>query len=114
VICIHEAQALAAPCWCHDLLNALGAVAVGLEAGAVHRIAAALEVPGRRSSDAGRTRRDGHQTTTTIIRQSAAVIAAARAGIVRRVVVVFLPHRDHRTNRLLSGSAPRSHAAKSC
>jgi UDP-N-acetylmuramate--alanine ligase len=90
----------------HNLLNALGAVAVGLEAGVpFDRIAAALdEFRGadrrfqRRGEEQGVMVVDdyGHHPT-----EIAAVIAAARAGIDRRVVVVFQPHRYSRTNQLL-------------
>ena len=82
----------------HNLLNALGAVAVGLEVGVpFDRIAAALqEFQGaeRRfqlyGEAAGVMVVDdyGHHPT-----EIAAVIAAARAGLDRRVVVVFQPHR---------------------
>jgi UDP-N-acetylmuramate--alanine ligase len=86
----------------HNLLNALGAVAVGLEAGVpFERIAAALEEfrgADRRFQMRGEERGVmvvddyGHHPT-----EIAAVIAAARAGIDRRVVVVFQPHRYSRT-----------------
>ena len=90
----------------HNLLNSLGAVAVGLEAGvSFDRIAAALhEFRGadRRFQMRGEERGVmvvddyGHHPT-----EIAAVIAAARAGIDRRVVVVFQPHRYSRTSQLL-------------
>ena len=90
----------------HNLLNAIGAVAVGLEAGvAFERIAAALEEfrgADRRFQMRGEERGVmvvddyGHHPT-----EIAAVIAAARAGIDRRVVVVFQPHRYSRTSQLL-------------
>ena len=90
----------------HNLLNALGAIAVGLEAGVpFERIAAALnEFRGadRRFQMRGEARGVmvvddyGHHPT-----EIAAVIAAARAGIDRRVVVVFQPHRYSRTRQLL-------------
>ena len=90
----------------HNLLNALGAVAVGLEAGvAFSRIAAALDEfrgADRRFQMLGEERGVmvvddyGHHPT-----EIAAVIAAARAGINRRVVVVFQPHRYSRTSQLL-------------
>jgi UDP-N-acetylmuramate--alanine ligase len=90
----------------HNLLNALGAVAVGLEVGVPFaRIAAALgEFEGaerrfqRRGEVAGVMVVDdyGHHPT-----EIAAVIAAARAGLDRRVVVVFQPHRYSRTRDLL-------------
>jgi UDP-N-acetylmuramate--alanine ligase len=91
----------------HNLLNALGAVAVGLEVGIrFDRIAAALEQfqgAERRFQLRGERRGVmvvddyGHHPT-----EIAAVIAAARAGIDRRVVVVFQPHRYSRTSQLLS------------
>jgi len=90
----------------HNLLNALGAVAVGLEANVpFDRIAAALEEfrgADRRFQLRGEARGVlvvddyGHHPT-----EIAAVIAAARAGINRRVVVVFQPHRYSRTSQLL-------------
>jgi UDP-N-acetylmuramate--alanine ligase len=90
----------------HNLLNALGAVAVGLEAGVPFpRIATALaEFHGaeRRFQMRGEERGVmvvddyGHHPT-----EIAAVIAAARAGINRRVVVVFQPHRYSRTSQLM-------------
>jgi UDP-N-acetylmuramate--alanine ligase len=90
----------------HNLLNALGAVAVGLEAGIpFDRIAAALEEfrgAERRFQLRGEERGVmvvddyGHHPT-----EIAAVIAAARAGLDRRVVVVFQPHRYTRTRDLL-------------
>ena len=90
----------------HNLLNALGAVAVGLE----------LEVPFARIADAlaeftGAERRFqvrgeargvlvvddyGHHPT-----EIAAVIAAARASA-RRLVIVFQPHRYSRTRDLMA------------
>lgn len=90
----------------HNLLNALGTVAVGLEVGVpFDRIASALggfqgaerrfqlhgEVGGVMVVDDY-----GHHPT-----EIAAVIAAARAGIERRVVIVFQPHRYSRTRDLL-------------
>jgi UDP-N-acetylmuramate--alanine ligase len=91
----------------HNLLNALGAVAVGLEAGvAFDRIAGALEEfrgADRRFQMRGEERGVmvvddyGHHPT-----EIAAVIAAARAGVDRRVVVVFQPHRYSRTSQLLA------------
>ena len=90
----------------HNLLNALGAVAVGLEVGIPFDwIASALdEFQGaeRRFQLRGECRGVmvvddyGHHPT-----EIAAVIAAARAGIDRRVVVVFQPHRYTRTRDLL-------------
>ena len=91
----------------HNLLNALGAVAVGLEVGvSFDSIAAALEEfrgAERRFQLRGEERGVmvvddyGHHPT-----EIAAVIAAARAGLDRRVVVVFQPHRYTRTRDLLN------------
>jgi UDP-N-acetylmuramate--alanine ligase len=91
----------------HNLLNALSAVAVGLELGLrFEAIAAALaEFRGaeRRFQPLGEAAGVlvvddyGHHPT-----EIAAVIAAARAGLERRLVVVFQPHRYTRTERLLS------------
>jgi UDP-N-acetylmuramate--alanine ligase len=90
----------------HNLLNALGAVAVGLEVGIPFaKIASGLaEFRGaeRRFQLRGEARGVmvvddyGHHPT-----EIAAVIAAARAGLDRRVVVVFQPHRYTRTRDLL-------------
>ena len=90
----------------HNLLNALAAVAVGLEAGVpFNRIAAALEEfhgAERRFDRRGEARGVmvvddyGHHPT-----EIAAVIAAARAGVDRRVLVVFQPHRFTRTRDLM-------------
>jgi UDP-N-acetylmuramate--alanine ligase len=90
----------------HNLLNALAAIAVGLEVGVPFaRIAAALdEFKGAerrfqlRGEAGGVMVVDdyGHHPT-----EIAAVIAAARAGIDRRVVIVFQPHRYSRTAQLL-------------
>ena len=90
----------------HNLLNALGAVAVAIEAGVPFaRTAAALEEfrgAERRFQLLGEARGEmvvddyGHHPTEIV-----AVIAAARAGIDRRVVVVFQPHRYSRTNLLM-------------
>jgi UDP-N-acetylmuramate--alanine ligase len=90
----------------HNLLNALGAVAVGLEANVrFERIAEALEEfrgADRRFQMRGEERGVmvvddyGHHPT-----EIAAVLAAARAGIDRRVIVVFQPHRYSRTSQLL-------------
>ena len=90
----------------HNLLNALAAIAVGLEADVPFaRIAEALaEFQGAerrfqmRGEEQGVMVVDdyGHHPT-----EIAAVIAAARAGIDRRVVVVFQPHRYSRTSQLM-------------
>jgi UDP-N-acetylmuramate--alanine ligase len=90
----------------HNLLNALGAVAVGLEVGVpFERVASALEEfrgAERRFQLRGEQRGVmvvddyGHHPT-----EIAAVIAAARAGLDRRLIVVFQPHRYTRTRDLL-------------
>ena len=90
----------------HNLLNALAAVAVGLETGVgFARIAAALgEFRGAERRFERRGEADGvlvvddygHHPT-----EIAAVIAAARAGVDRRVVLVFQPHRYTRTRDLM-------------
>jgi UDP-N-acetylmuramate--alanine ligase len=90
----------------HNLMNALGAVAVGLETGVPFtKIASGLEDfqgAERRFQLVGEERGVmvvddyGHHPT-----EIAAVIAAARAGLDRRVVVVFQPHRYTRTRDLL-------------
>ncbi|MGH9409690.1 MAG: UDP-N-acetylmuramate--L-alanine ligase [Vicinamibacterales bacterium] len=96
----------------HNLLNALAAVAVGLEVGIpFEAISAALEGfrgAERRFQLRGEARGVmvvddyGHHPT-----EISAVIAAARAGLDRRVVIVFQPHRYTRTRDLLDafGSA---------
>ena len=90
----------------HNMLNALGAVAVGLEVGIPFaRIAGALaEFQGAER----RFERLGEENGVLVIddyghhpTEIAAVIAAARAGLDRRVVVVFQPHRYTRTQSLL-------------
>jgi UDP-N-acetylmuramate--alanine ligase len=90
----------------HNLMNGLGATAIGLETGVPFaRIAAALEEfrgAERRFQMRGEEKGVmvvddyGHHPT-----EIAAVIAAARAGIDRRVVVVFQPHRYSRTRMLM-------------
>ena len=95
----------------HNVLNALGAVAVGIEAGIpFSRIAAGLEEfqgAERRFQIRGEVEGIlvvddyGHHPT-----EVAAVIAAARAGIGRRVVAVFQPHRFSRTEQLLDAFGP--------
>jgi UDP-N-acetylmuramate--alanine ligase len=95
----------------HNLQNALGAVAVGLELGVpFDRIAEALNGfrgAERRFEDHGEVRgvrviEDyGHHPT-----EIAAVIGAARAALGRRLVVVFQPHRYSRTRRLLERFGP--------
>jgi UDP-N-acetylmuramate--alanine ligase len=95
----------------HNVLNALGAVAVGIEAGIPFtKIAGGLaEFHGaeRRFQIRGEAEGVllvddyGHHPT-----EVAAVIAAARAGIGRRVVAVFQPHRFSRTEQLLDAFGP--------
>jgi UDP-N-acetylmuramate--alanine ligase len=95
----------------HNVLNALAAVAVGIEAGVpFSRIAAGLEEfhgAERRFQIRGEAEGIlvvddyGHHPT-----EVAAVIAAARAGIGRRVVAVFQPHRFTRTEQLLDAFGP--------
>jgi len=90
----------------HNLLNALAAVAVGLELGLTfERIAKALdEFKGaeRRFDVLGEAGGVmvvddyGHHPT-----EVAAVLAAARAGMTRRLLVAFQPHRYTRTQHLL-------------
>ena len=90
----------------HNLLNALGAVAVSLEVGIPFPKTAAgfadFRGAERRFQLRGEARGVmvvddyGHHPT-----EIAAVIAAARAGLDRRVVVVFQPHRYTRTRDLL-------------
>jgi UDP-N-acetylmuramate--alanine ligase len=90
----------------HNLLNAIGAVAVGLEVGVPFtRIASALE------EFRGAERRfqlRGEENGVMVVddyghhpTEIAAVIAAARAGLDRRLVVVFQPHRYTRTRDLI-------------
>ena len=91
----------------HNMLNALAAVAVGIEVGVPFaKIAAGFDEFGgaeRRFQLRGEVRGVmvvddyGHHPT-----EIAAVIAAARAGLDRRVVVVFQPHRYTRTRDLLT------------
>src|SRR4029450_815334 len=90
----------------HTLMNALGAVAVGLEVSVPFaKIASGFEDfrgAERRFQLRGEARGVmvvddyGHHPT-----EIAAVIAAARAGLDPRVVVVFQPHRYTRTRDLL-------------
>jgi UDP-N-acetylmuramate--alanine ligase len=91
----------------HNLLNALGAVAVGLEVGIPFaRVAAALE---EFSGAERRFQRLGEAEGVLVVddyghhpTEIAAVLAAARAGIDRRVIVVFQPHRFTRTQQLMA------------
>jgi UDP-N-acetylmuramate--alanine ligase len=95
----------------HNLLNALAAVAVGLELGIpLERIQAALaEFRGveRRYQLRGEARGVrviddyGHHPT-----EIAAVVAAARSGRPDRLVVVFQPHRFTRTRDLMEDFGP--------
>jgi UDP-N-acetylmuramate--alanine ligase len=95
----------------HNLLNALAAVAVGMDLGVpFERIASALdEFRGaeRRFESHGETdgvlviEDYGHHPT-----EIAAVVAAARSALGRRLVVVFQPHRYSRTRRLFDRFAP--------
>jgi UDP-N-acetylmuramate--alanine ligase len=90
----------------HNLLNALAAVAVGLELGlSFDRVASALaEFKGaeRRFDVLGEAAGVmvvddyGHHPT-----EIAAVLAAARAGMNRRLLIAFQPHRYTRTQHLL-------------
>ena len=90
----------------HNMLNALAAVAAGLETGVrfPHIASALAQFAGaerrfqRRGEAHGVLVVDdyGHHPT-----EIAAVLAAARAGLDRRVVVVFQPHRYSRTRDLL-------------
>jgi UDP-N-acetylmuramate--alanine ligase len=100
----------------HNLLNALAAVAVGLELGVpFERIQAALtEFRGveRRYQLRGEVRGVrviddyGHHPT-----EIAAVLAAARSGRPDRLVVVFQPHRFSRTRDLMADFGPALGAA---
>ena len=91
----------------HNLLNAMAAVAVGLEVGlGFPVIAAALD--GFQGAER-RFQRLGEEHGVMVVddyghhpTEIAAVIAAARAGIDRRVVVVFQPHRYSRTQQLMN------------
>ena len=91
----------------HNLLNALSAVAVGLELGlrfeAIAEALAEFRGAERRFQLLGDVGGVlvvddyGHHPT-----EIAVVIAAARAGLDRRLIVVFQPHRYTRTARLLA------------
>jgi len=90
----------------HNLLNALAAIAVGLEVGiGFGPIAAALD---QFQGAERRFQRLGEEDGVMVVddyghhpTEIAAVLAAARAGIDRRVVVVFQPHRYSRTEQLM-------------
>ena len=100
----------------HNVLNAVGAVAVSLEVGIPFaKIAEALaEFRGaeRRFQTRGEVNGVlviddyGHHPT-----EIAAVLAAAKAGIDRRVIAVFQPHRYSRTQHLLGDFGPAFAAA---
>jgi UDP-N-acetylmuramate--alanine ligase len=95
----------------HNVLNALAAVAVGLEVGiSFDRMSAAFaEFQGAERRFQARGEAGGvlvvddygHHPT-----ELAAVLAAARAGINRRLVAVFQPHRYSRTQQLLDDFGP--------
>jgi UDP-N-acetylmuramate--alanine ligase len=90
----------------HNLLNALSAVAVGIELGLRFEAIAAALIEFRGAERRFQLLGDvggvlvvddyGHHPT-----EITAVIAAARAGLDRRLIVVFQPHRYTRTERLL-------------
>ncbi len=90
----------------HNLLNALAAVAAGLEVGIpFDTIAGAL---GEFQGAERRFQRLGEEDGVMVVddyghhpTEIAAVLAAARAGIDRRVIVVFQPHRYSRTSQLM-------------
>ena len=89
----------------HNLLNALAAVAVGIEVGIpFDRVASALdEFRGAERRFQLRGEAGGVMVVDDYGHHPAeisAVIAAARAGLDRRVVVVFQPHRYTRTRDL--------------
>jgi UDP-N-acetylmuramate--alanine ligase len=91
----------------HNLLNAMAAVAVGLEVGLGFPIIAAA-LAGFQGAER-RFQRLGEEHGVMVVddyghhpTEIAAVIAAARAGIDRRVVVVFQPHRYSRTQQLMN------------
>ncbi len=100
----------------HNLQNALGAVAVGLELGVPleHALTALAEFRGverryqTRGTAAGVRVVDdyGHHPT-----EIAAVLAAARDGRPARLVAVFQPHRYTRTRDLLTAFGPALAAA---
>lgn len=95
----------------HNLLNALAAVAVGLEVDVpfdqIRKALAGFMGAERRYQVLGSVRDVtvvddyGHHPT-----ELAAVVAAARDGRPRRVVVVFQPHRYSRTRDLLNDFGP--------
>jgi UDP-N-acetylmuramate--alanine ligase len=91
----------------HNLLNALAAVAVGLEVGIpFERIAAALD---EFAGAERRFQRLGEEQGVMVVddyghhpTEIAAVLAAARAGLDKRLLVVFQPHRYSRTQQLMA------------
>jgi UDP-N-acetylmuramate--alanine ligase len=90
----------------HNLMNALAAIAVGLEAGVPFPVMA--EALGEFRGAERRFQMRGEEKGVMVVddyghhpTEIAAVIAAARAGIDRRVVVVFQPHRYSRTSQLM-------------
>jgi UDP-N-acetylmuramate--alanine ligase len=90
----------------HNLLNALAAVAVGMEVGVP--FGAIADALGQFQGAERRFQRLGEEHGVLVIddyghhpTEIAAVIAAARAGIDRRLVVVFQPHRYTRTQQLM-------------
>jgi UDP-N-acetylmuramate--alanine ligase len=95
----------------HNILNALAAVAVGLELGvdlgAVTGALAAFCGADRRFQRLGEANGvlviDDYGHHPTEIR---AVLDAARASLGRRIVVAFQPHRYSRTERLLDQFGP--------
>lgn len=100
----------------HNMLNALAAVAVGIEVGVpFSRVSAALA---EFSGAERRFQRRGEVNGVMVIddyghhpTEIAAVIAAARAGMSRRVLVVFQPHRYSRTRQLMAEFGPALGAA---
>ena len=90
----------------HNMLNALAAVAVGLEVGIPFAdVASALA--GFQGAER-RFQRLGEEDGVMVVddyghhpTEISAVLAAARAGIDRRLIVVFQPHRYTRTSQLM-------------
>ncbi len=100
----------------HNLLNALAAVAVGLDLGLEFAtIAGALAVF---EGAERRFERHGEPGGILVIddyghhpTEIAAVLAAARASLKRRLVVAFQPHRYTRTEQLMDAFGPALRAA---
>jgi UDP-N-acetylmuramate--alanine ligase len=96
---------------CHNILNALAAVAVGLELGVdITAMAAAL---GAFKGADRRFQRLGEAAGVLVIddyghhpTEIRAVLDAARASLGRRLIVAFQPHRYTRTERLLDQFGP--------